>query len=695
MGPQPAIELSSFPQKPKEVKDNQEHENVQNVAHNSPSTNDSREQDEVAQPTSIPDKDKDKDEDERPKVEDSWKALLKVVEKHDQNMVGKWKDDLDTSLIFGGLFSVVAAGFTIESYRWLSEDPEDSTVTLLTQISQQLRDPNANITLPDPKAFHPDTSLVLINILWFLSLILALISGLLALLCKQWLREHAQSTWIVTQTAATEVSLRQLRRDSLGKWHVPQFIQSTSILLQGALLLFFAGIILLAWTLNSALFIVCLTICGLGAWFYIITTFLPFLTEILADARQRISGALSFRFINPYKSPQAWAMYHLCCWMIRWAIPFIGPFLEKRGYNWRTAVEPAPNWSLSDMRVLTAFDGNPPPFNINLYELRALNWATKMLQNSPSMLPHLQNIISSLSLSPLIIMTGILNYWTLAMWEEFTPEDVQEEFKDSTKFKITRHKGLGWYTTVSRAPKLDPMLVSTVGSRTLFFYQHWFHLVDNIDTTTIRELDVLYDSITRFQQLGLSESINALRNPITDFQQSGLPEDIDVLRRSMTPFQQSKLLKAIDILYDLRTHFQQPGLPEVISALQNSIEHFKQPEFQEDINAISDSMARFKEPVLLTIIDALRSLITHFEQPGLHSKRSRLLDDIDTLITGFLNDINPLHDSLTRFKQLGRLKVMDVLRNSISHFQQLEFPEAIVSSGVIRTPRFRKRVSFC
>ncbi|EEB94771.1 hypothetical protein MPER_06361, partial [Moniliophthora perniciosa FA553] len=141
---------------------------------------------------------------------------VEMVDKYDEDMVRTWKEDIDTLLVFAGLFSAVVTAFAIESYQWLSKDPGDTTVVLLTQISQQLRNPNMTVTQPESETFHPDASLIL-----------ALMSGLLALLCKQWLREHTRETH--TRTAAEALALRQLRRDSLEKWRVPQLVATTPL----------------------------------------------------------------------------------------------------------------------------------------------------------------------------------------------------------------------------------------------------------------------------------------------------------------------------------------------------------------------------------------------------------------------------------------------------------------------------------
>ncbi|EEB98286.1 hypothetical protein MPER_02234, partial [Moniliophthora perniciosa FA553] len=62
-----------------------------------------------------------------PTVQRSWEKLMAEVEKYDDGMVKNWKEDIDTLLVFAGLFSAVVTAFLIESYQWLSEDPADTT----------------------------------------------------------------------------------------------------------------------------------------------------------------------------------------------------------------------------------------------------------------------------------------------------------------------------------------------------------------------------------------------------------------------------------------------------------------------------------------------------------------------------------------------------------------------------------------
>ena len=92
-----------------------------------------------------------------------------------------------------GLFSAVLTAFNILAYAFLQDDPTDATPIILAQISQQL----ANLTntggqiisvappYVPPSRFRATTLGVIVNILWFLSLVLSLISASIAILVRQ------------------------------------------------------------------------------------------------------------------------------------------------------------------------------------------------------------------------------------------------------------------------------------------------------------------------------------------------------------------------------------------------------------------------------------------------------------------------------------------------------------------------------
>ncbi|EEB92905.1 hypothetical protein MPER_08513, partial [Moniliophthora perniciosa FA553] len=326
----------------------------------------------------------EQEEERKPTLVESWGRLLQAVANFDDDIVKNWKEDIDTLLVFAGLFSAVVTAFTIESYQWLVEDPADVTVALLTQISMQL---NATQTASLARTpFKPDASSIRINCFWFLSLIFSLTSGLFALLCKQWLREHQRDT--PTRTPGEALALRQLRRDSFEKWGVSSFLSALPILLEVALLLFFVGVLDLLWNRHVIPFVLCFTA----------VTLIPHNQTL--NIRDCAFERLQYQFICPYKSPQAWAIYRLSCKLILRLLPFspISKFVEKHARGiWDHLNTPTSDWSSYDLQVVRQFDqdvmlGWSKVLNLKVYELRALEWAVTMFRDSPSMVPHLQNV---------------------------------------------------------------------------------------------------------------------------------------------------------------------------------------------------------------------------------------------------------------------------------------------------------------
>ncbi|ESK87248.1 hypothetical protein Moror_5784 [Moniliophthora roreri MCA 2997] len=137
----------------------------------------------------------------KPTVDKSWDRVSKELAR---NLVKNWKEDIDTLLVFAGLFSAAVSALVIESYQWLSEDPTDTVVFLLTQTSLQLSG-SQSISLEWPP-FKADPSSVRINRFWFLSRFISPTSALFGLLFKQWVREHQRN--MQAHTPAEVLALR-------------------------------------------------------------------------------------------------------------------------------------------------------------------------------------------------------------------------------------------------------------------------------------------------------------------------------------------------------------------------------------------------------------------------------------------------------------------------------------------------------
>ncbi|ESK83569.1 hypothetical protein Moror_12082 [Moniliophthora roreri MCA 2997] len=397
---------------------------------------------------------------------ESLEKLLTEVTKHDEGMVKGWRDDIDTLLVFAGLFSAVVTAFVIESYQWLDEDPADTTVTLLTQLLLVQVNGSQPVSF-EPAQFKPDALSIRINVFWFLSLIFSLTSALFGLLCKQWVREHERDT--TTRTAAEALALRQLRRDSFEKWGVSSFLSALPILLEAALLFFFVGVLDLLWDRHPVPFAVCFVAISFSAGLYFLTALLPSLmvprNQKLVISRRRFDR-LSYQFICPYKSPQAWLVYQLSSALLRplLKIRVIDKYLrEKAERFWYHIKWPAPDWSSFDLWVVRQFDQKtrfPSSFSLKVYELRAFEWAVTMFRDSPSMIPHLENILETIP--PSVAVSAVLDRWDMTMWETISMHDVEDALRDPEPYP--------WIPTPTIRP---PVLQHPEGINLLFHHRHW------------------------------------------------------------------------------------------------------------------------------------------------------------------------------------------------------------------------------
>ncbi|KAH9923861.1 uncharacterized protein B0H18DRAFT_1013745 [Fomitopsis serialis] len=165
-------------------------------------------------------------------------------------------------------------------------------------------------------------SAIVINILWFLALVLSLAAASVGISVKQWLVAYIPPE---STTARQRARIWHLRHRGLRKWRVPAIVAMLPILLQLSLLLFLAGVVVLLWTLNMIVAIVVMVpvavlilLSGLVA---IIPTFAP-------DC--------------PYKSPQAWWIYLLIHRLTRFDGTLKRRLFETRRHFllrlWRTVV---------------------------------------------------------------------------------------------------------------------------------------------------------------------------------------------------------------------------------------------------------------------------------------------------------------------------------------------------------------------
>ncbi|KAJ7244310.1 hypothetical protein C8J57DRAFT_982377, partial [Mycena rebaudengoi] len=196
-----------------------------------------------------------------------WNAYKTLSEEHDREFLKKYGTDLDTSLIFAGLFSAVSSAFIIQIQPELQQDPNEVTQQLLWIIIH-----NANqslfsgIDLAEPNS-RATTTVVVVQSLLYASLFSTMLAALLAVLGKQWLMHYdaAGSRGTLEQRGLE----RQRKYDGLQRWKFTIVMEMFPLLLQLALLLFSAALSVYLSTISHPIAIIVIAMTSLGTLAYI------------------------------------------------------------------------------------------------------------------------------------------------------------------------------------------------------------------------------------------------------------------------------------------------------------------------------------------------------------------------------------------------------------------------------------------
>ncbi|KAK6977677.1 hypothetical protein R3P38DRAFT_3472009 [Favolaschia claudopus] len=164
-----------------------------------------------------------------------WNGYMILANEYDKEFLQKYGTDLDTSLIFAGLFSAVASAFIIQI------QPEfESTPHPLTVVAQSLL---------------------------YISLGSTLLAALLAVLGKQWLMYYSAAG--ERGTIEARGLERQRKLDGLQKWKFELIMQAFPLLLQFGLFLFAAALSVYLWRIHHILAGIVLGITAAGTITYL------------------------------------------------------------------------------------------------------------------------------------------------------------------------------------------------------------------------------------------------------------------------------------------------------------------------------------------------------------------------------------------------------------------------------------------
>ena len=224
--------------------------------------------------------------------------------------------------------------------------------------------------------FTPNVFDVQINVLYFISLTLALSVSSVCILGKQWIREYQKDIAVSPFDAAR---VRQMRYDSLQRWKVPQIMAALPVLLLVALMLFFAGLLVQLWNISDKTTAAAvLVIVAVIVLLVIFTTVVPAWVSLRHDHSA----------FAPFRSSQAWVVLYIVRRLQHWYHPndsyHTDIFTIEVIKNWK-AIHPILNsWAEFDLHFLMIEPQDWFEHKVSSIHC-VLRWAAEVLRNSSEM----------------------------------------------------------------------------------------------------------------------------------------------------------------------------------------------------------------------------------------------------------------------------------------------------------------------
>ncbi|KAF8195023.1 hypothetical protein BJ912DRAFT_833509, partial [Pholiota molesta] len=176
-----------------------------------------------------------------------------------------WKTELDSLLVFAGLFAAVVSAFLIDLRFHLRPDPQ---LIALNKIALILTNDTG------PMEFEtPAPAVRAVGYLWYGSLVVTLIGALWGVLAKGWLGEILREP----PNNPADRALERWRRDRAAKnWHMDSVITAVPLLTQIGLAMFLSGFVVQSFGDDDGIGLQVLVYVILGALAYAVFTFLPY-----------------------------------------------------------------------------------------------------------------------------------------------------------------------------------------------------------------------------------------------------------------------------------------------------------------------------------------------------------------------------------------------------------------------------------
>ncbi|KAF9002346.1 hypothetical protein BDQ17DRAFT_1280621 [Cyathus striatus] len=211
-----------------------------------------------------------------------WSMYNDEAKRVDTSMTNSWKGDMDSILLFAGLFSAALTAFLVEAYQKLQPDSGDDTVALLSQLLLVQHaiavNGSGGYTGPQPVlpidlSFSPPTSIVVCNVFWFLSLGFSLSAALAAIFVQQWTRSYLKK--IHCASAKRRARMRMYLFAGIQRFHVETIVGFIPTFLHVSLFLFYGGAVAFFTDYNVIIFYVHIAILSFLVALYLMATLLP------------------------------------------------------------------------------------------------------------------------------------------------------------------------------------------------------------------------------------------------------------------------------------------------------------------------------------------------------------------------------------------------------------------------------------
>lgn len=231
-----------------------------------------------------------------------WEHYNELAGAVDWTREREWVEALDTMLVFTGLFAAFLSAFIVDAMQNLQEDPTDVLKSTMLHLSLQMHNSSIGAFVPEP--FTVPHSVAAVNVLYFTSLSLVIITAFVAMMVKSWVREFDREWAHVTDARKRSIG-REARLEGLLRYNLPQIVSILPFLIYISLFLFSGGLVVSLFTIHIPSACVALILLLCGSIFCLITTFIS-----MFDPNAPFSSPLS-RFLYPYARQvhAAWALF--------------------------------------------------------------------------------------------------------------------------------------------------------------------------------------------------------------------------------------------------------------------------------------------------------------------------------------------------------------------------------------------------